>query len=359
MAKRVKKNYKLRITICIVFVAILLMSFLFEKQIMNFVNKDVAQISTDLSQCDFKVHFLDVGQADCILVEFPNDKLMLIDSGIPEAEDNIEAYLKNNIEWENGFVIDYFLITHPHEDHIGSAPMIFEKFEVLNFYRPNVYTASENMTTKSDNICNTNIFKETIEASVNENCNVEFFSAGTSNFTVGECEIDFLTPNKFSYDNYNNYSPIMKITYKNRSFMFTGDAEEVVEKEILKLYPADYLDVDVLKVGHHGSNTSSCKDFIKAVKPEHCVIQVGSDNSYGHPTENTLQTLKNVNANVYRNDENGNLVFGVKQEGGIVISVNKNNNIAVKLELWQIVLPVGVVGCYIILTIKIKKRKED
>lgn len=338
-----------------IFVGILCLSFLFQNQIENYLNSYFNETSSDVSQCEFKVHYIDVGQGDAIAIEFPNNEKMLIDSGAGRSVNQLTKYLRNNLFWNDGNILDYFLITHPHEDHIGGGVEIFETFEVENFYRPMVYTPEEYKIFGGDSY-NSKIFKNVVKASVDEGCEVFFFDSSTF-IEVENCLIEFMSPLSQVYDNVNNYSPIMKLTYRSKVFMFTGDVEKDVEKSVIKAYPPMDLKADVLKVGHHGSNTSSCEDFIKAVRPAYSIISVGAGNKYNHPTQTVLDRLKNYGSKVYRTDLNGNIIFAVDDLGKIVFMLNKQNNIPIRIELWYLVLSVGVAGCYLILTIKIKKSR--
>lgn len=235
-----------------------------------------------------QVHFIDVGQGDSILIQV-NNKNLLIDSGPNKSEDKLKKYLKElNIS-----KFDYIIATHPHEDHIGNMSYIINNFDVLNFYAPKV----ENST---------KAFETMIESLIRKDLKIKVLKANIKSIDLGKnIVVDVFSPLSNSYEDLNNYSPIVKISYGNTSFLFTGDAEELSENEVLN---AGFdLKCDVLKIGHHGSSSSTSEKFLKASNPSIAVISVGEDNTYGHPTDTVLSRLKETK--IYRTDINGNIVI--------------------------------------------------
>ncbi|MBS6502979.1 MULTISPECIES: ComEC/Rec2 family competence protein [Clostridium] len=235
-----------------------------------------------------QVHFIDVGQGDSILIQV-NNKNLLIDSGPNKSEDKLKKYLKKlNIS-----KFDYIIATHPHEDHIGNMSYIINNFDVLNFYAPKV----ENST---------KAFETMVESLIRKDLKIKVLKANIKSIDLGKnIVVDVFSPFSNSYEDLNNYSPIVKISYGNTSFLFTGDAEELSENEVLN---AGFdLKCDVLKIGHHGSSSSTSEKFLKASNPSIAVISVGEDNTYGHPTDTVLSRLKETK--IYRTDINGNIVI--------------------------------------------------
>ncbi|GAA0816535.1 ComEC/Rec2 family competence protein [Clostridium tertium] len=235
-----------------------------------------------------QVHFIDVGQGDSILVQV-NNKNLLIDSGPNKSEDKLKKYLKElNIS-----KFDYIIATHPHEDHIGNMSYIINNFDVLNFYAPKV----ENST---------KAFETMVESLIRKDLKIKVLKANIKSINLGKnIVVNVFSPLSNSYEYLNNYSPIVKISYENTSFLFTGDAEELSENEVLN---AGFdLKCDVLKIGHHGSSSSTSEKFLKAINPSIAVISVGEDNTYGHPTDTVLSRLKETK--IYRTDINGNIVI--------------------------------------------------
>ena len=248
------------------------------------LNKSRASINSN----EIKIHIINVGQGDAILVQV-NNKNLLIDSGSKSEKKKLTNYL-NSIYIPQ---FDYIIATHPHEDHIGNMSYIINKYKVLNFYSPKV----ESSTTS---------FESMAESLARKNIKVKVLKSNNNSIDLGDNTIiEFFSPNLESYDNLNNYSPIIKISYGNNSFLFTGDAEKDIEEEVIN--KSFNLKSDVLKIGHHGSSTSTSKNFLDKINPKITVISVGNDNSYGHPTKETLEKIKDTT--IYRTDINGSIII--------------------------------------------------
>ncbi|HWQ75349.1 MAG TPA: MBL fold metallo-hydrolase [Syntrophomonas sp.] len=241
----------------------------------------------DIKAGQLKVHFIDVGQADCILVE-QGSQSMLIDAGNKDDGDGIIKYIK-----QQGIDrFDYVVGTHPHEDHIGGMAEVIQAFKVDKVYLPKVTHTSS-------------AFESMVSAIKNQGLKATAPVPGSS-FKLGEATCTILAPNEISYAELNNYSIVIKMAYDETSFLFTGDAETVSEQEMLdKGYD---LSADVLKVGHHGSSTSTSAAFLNAVQPRYAVISLGKNNSYGFPHRETMSKLKSNHVIVYRTDESGTVV---------------------------------------------------
>ncbi|MEL7606751.1 MAG: MBL fold metallo-hydrolase [Sedimentibacter saalensis] len=235
------------------------------------------------------VYFLDVGQADCTLIQLPNGEEVLIDAG--NYGDG--SYIKNYLENLNVDDIEYFILTHPHEDHIGSAKEIINNFTVKKIYMPDVLASS-------------NLYESTMLAIENKDIETIFAKPGLKIIDSPGLKLELLSPKSMYYSELNEYSAVARLEYDNTSFLFTGDAESVSELEMLG--GGFNLDSDVLKVGHHGGRTSSSIDFLKAVTPEYSIISCGEDNSYGHPHIETLNRLSDIGSDIYRTDELGTIV---------------------------------------------------
>lgn len=247
------------------------------------INKDSLKVDGDL-----KIHYIDVGQGDCILVQTKQNTL-LIDAGENNQGKKVITYLeKLGIQ-----KLDYVIGTHPHSDHIGGLDEVINRFEIGNVIMPKVVH-----TTKT--------YEDVLKAIQKKGLKIKSPRVGDQ-YKLGEATIDILGPKQSKYEDINDYSVVCKVTFGKNKFLFTGDAEALAEKEML----AQNLDLsaDVLKVGHHGSRTSSSEGFLKKVNPKYAVIQLGKENDYGHPHRETLEKFKARHMVVYRTDLMGNIIL--------------------------------------------------
>jgi competence protein ComEC len=242
----------------------------------------------------FEVTFLDVGQGDAILIRCENE-CMLIDAGTNKSALNLVSKLKSmGIKR-----FDIIVITHPHEDHIGGMDAVINKFDIGKVIMPDVSTA-------------TLTFKDVLQAIDIKGSQVSIPIAGTS-FSLGSGLCTILAPNSQSYTEMNDYSIVLRLTYSKWSFLFTGDAGEESEKQMLaKGYS---LKSDILKIGHHGSSSSTSDEFLKAIAPQYGVISVGQDNDYGHPHTETLAKLNKSGIQILRTDLKGTITFSSEGTG--------------------------------------------
>ncbi|BCZ48318.1 metallo beta-lactamase superfamily lipoprotein [Clostridium gelidum] len=246
--------------------------------------------NTQIDSNKMLVHYIDVGQGDSILIQV-NNKNLLIDAGPNSDKKKLLNYLSAlNLE-----TLDYVIATHPHEDHIGNMDNVINDYNVLAFYSPKVQS-----TTKA--------FEKMVESLKSKNLKINVIKKGTDSIDLGEnTKVTVFSPNKDYYEDLNNYSPVIKIEYGKTSFLFTGDAQKDVEKEILATN--EDISADVLKVGHHGSSTSTTNDFLKKVNPSLGVISVGQDNTYNHPNDGTIKRLNDNKVTIYRTDKDGTVIL--------------------------------------------------
>ncbi|HOP75685.1 MAG TPA: ComEC/Rec2 family competence protein [Bacillota bacterium] len=244
---------------------------------------------SEISGPKLSVHFLDVGQADCILITAPNGKTMMIDAGNNGDADVILDYLRSlDVD-----TIDVMVGTHPHEDHIGGMDAVIQAMNVDRIVMPKVST-------------NTKTFYDVLKAVRDKGLKVNTAKAGMSIPLDPDLQIQILSPKRERYESLNDYSVVIRLTYRQVSFMLMGDLETLGETELLE--SNDQLQADILKVGHHGSSSSTSARFLKAVAPQYGVISVGAGNRYGHPNPKVLERLEKV-CQVLRTDRDGHIII--------------------------------------------------
>lgn len=253
-------------------------------EISNTIQEDNLKIEV---ASDLKIYYFNVGQADSILIQ-NNGGNLLIDAGNNNDGKKIVDYLKSIGVTK----IDYLIGTHPHEDHIGGLDDIINNFEIETIYMPNVLTTTKTFEDVLDAL-------ENNELSVNEPVIGETFSMQDAKFKI----IWTGTNN----EDLNSCSIVLKLTFGNLSYIFTGDIEEETEKKIIN---RGYdISANVLKVAHHGSNTSTSELFLNKVSPQIAIIMAGKENSYGHPHQEILERLNEKNIKIYRTDVDGTILI--------------------------------------------------
>ena len=286
MAKRRKKSKAKGIATAVVVLIAVIAGLFFGKDAIFGGNT-----SDPVSGGEVQFHFIDVGQGDAALIRTEKGDI-LIDAGTNSSEDELKAYLDRLGVTD----IEYAVFTHPHEDHIGGADMILNTYNVKNVILPDATSTSKT-------------FERMMDAIEAERCGV-IEATPDKTFKVGELTCTILAPISTSYTETNDYSVVIRADYGETSVLFTGDAETHSESEMLERYRfKGLLDCDLLKVGHHGSDTSSSQAFLDAVSPVHAVISVGEGNTYDHPKQEILSRYEAMRITIHRTDKEGSVVF--------------------------------------------------
>lgn len=240
----------------------------------------------DNAESSLRVSFIDVGQGDSEFIELPNGETLLIDAGTNETGADVVNYIES-LGYSS---IDYVVGTHPHEDHIGGLDDVIRTFDVESVYMPKV-------------TADTKTFEDVLDAVDEKGLTINTAKAGVTLVDGDGLSVKMLAPVLDEYDNTNDYSAVIRIVYDDTSFIFMGDAEQYAED----LITGD-VSADVLKVGHHGSSTSTGEEFLQRVSPSYAVISCGLGNSYGHPHIETMEKLGSLGIPVFRTDEMGTVV---------------------------------------------------
>jgi len=306
MKTKKNKNY-----FSIIVGILIILYLIFGTNLLSDLKKNAAQVSNinnkltknvSVKDGNLKIYFIDVGQADSILIT-NNNHNMLIDAGNNGDGKKLVNYFKSlNI---NSF--DYVVGTHPHEDHIGGMDDIIRNFDIKNYYMPEKLSTSKT-------------FEDVLDSLTEKNMQYTVPKKGEI-LTLEDAKLNVIYVGDETNDA-NDSSIILKLTYGNNSALFTGDASKRVEKKIL-----DYdIKSDILKVGHHGSSYSTLNEFLNKVNPKYAVIEVGKNNIYNHPTNDTLDKLSKRNIKVYRTDINGTIIFTLNGNTYSVETINTDTN---------------------------------
>ncbi|HHX59387.1 MAG TPA: MBL fold metallo-hydrolase [Epulopiscium sp.] len=251
------------------------------------------------------VDFIDVGQGDAILITTPDGNTMLIDAGDNSQEEHMVSFLhKKGIK-----KIDFVIGTHPHADHIGGLDAVIRNFDIGEIYMPKIAH-----TTKT--------FEDVLIAIKERGHTIKTAKAGVTLDLDKTMNVQMLGPVSNSYTDINDYSAVVKLKYGKMTFLFTGDAEKTSEYEMIeKGYPLDSV---VLKVGHHGSDTSTTDEFLEAVNPKYAVISSQKDNKYGHPHKDIIKKL-----------EDNNIIYFDTQRHGTTTAITNGQEIEWITEVKQ------------------------
>lgn len=235
------------------------------------------------------IHIIDVGQGDSILIQTPKNTNILVDGGNEDSSLIISKFIKA----KKAKNLDLVIATHPDTDHIGSLDNVINKFKVSKLYLTNKNT-------------NNDSYYNLIQACNKKNIKPQYLSKGDIINLEDNLKLTILNPS-YTHEDSNSNSIVFKLDYKNKSFLFTGDATKENEIEMINNFNLN--DIDFLKVAHHGSKNSSTEEFLKSTTPDVAAISCGYDNAYGHPHKDTLLRLAQINTKVYRTDKQGHISF--------------------------------------------------
>ena len=315
-SKKRKTKMKNKVTLAIMMVILVLCAAFFVAQYFGF---DLSWLTgpqreaKPVTEGTLEVHMIDVGQGDCILIRAPKGN-MLIDAG--ENKEEVETAIKTYLENLGVTEFEYVVFTHSDADHIGSADYVLDNYAVDNVIMP------------VDDERSTKVYESMMSAIDRNGADIKDAVAGNT-YSIGEMEFTVLAPRGEGYKDVNDYSVVLRIDFGESSFLMTGDAEAKSEKEMVTKYKEFDLDCDVLKVGHHGSNTSSSEDFLALVTPEVAIISCGEGNKFNHPRKEAVDRIDDhTGTKIYRTDLVGDIVLitdGQKITCGDVILVDESN----------------------------------
>jgi len=297
-----------------------------------------------------EIHFIDVGQGDAIGIKFDNGKTMLIDTGTVEYRNKLKYYL-NNVFLENTKRIDYIVLTHIDTDHSGNMLFLLDNYEIGKIYRPKIYSTSEDLTSINTSYW----YNEIIDCCLRKEIPMEFNESGV-NLIEGFSKLTWLSPINLSHNEIiesNDFSTFIKLESGDFSALFTGDASIAEENKLIEEYPLDMLDVDILKMAHHGSHNSTSENLLIATTPQYACISVG-ENTYGHPSNKLLDrilqydtnTSSNLYSNLYTTINDGNVIFTLSDCIDVMCIENIDNYSFVSYFLYAFLLIV-ILGIFI------------
>lgn len=342
-----RRNFIIRIVISALMILVGVLDFVFINDIENLLSNGELYNFRDSA---VKMHMIDVDQGDAMLFELPDGKTMLVDCGSEDSSKTLVDFLNS----KNIKVIDYLIYTHADEDHVGGGEAIFNTYQVNMLYRPKVLSSTENSQGNSFGyrVKETEIYDRAIMcAYLEDGCQMKYSFEGEC-ILGDKYSIKFLNPDVDGYSNSNNYSAVIMIESFGKKILLQGDAEESVERRLILDY-GEYLDVDVLKISHHGSNTGSSVSFLDKTSPEISLISVG-ENSWRLPSIEVIERLENIDSKILKTADDGNISLGINESGEITILT------ANSYKKFDMPLVLCVLFIIILLTwgIKIEKRQK-
>ena len=306
-----------------------------------------------------QVYYLDVGQASATLLVINKSTIVVIDTGSEDSKDKFLTSVNRVLKENHLSEIDYLILTHSDEDHVGGTQVLLDRYRVHNIFRPKILSLSYlEVTDKNDyKLVLTNVWSQAVTSIYSEpNCNVKFIENDSLSF--GEVEMDFYPCKDVVYQQVNDYCPFITLSYNDYTFMFTGDATVTREEELLQYLEENNitLNVDFLSVAHHGSKTSSSLEFLQAIQPSYAFVSTGT---VSHLSDEVYVRLKAVGVkDVY--------VSNVISTSAVGIFDNKEFKICAYTNYFDVALVVTVMflGCFVIMRFdissfeRLKKRKK-
>ena len=331
-----------------------------------------------------KVHYIDVGCADCTFIELPDNKSVLIDTAgdILDKNKSVEAmmlYLNNNIFNDREKIIDYLILTHADADHISGTTSILEQFSVKNIIRPKVLAKNEKELIKerteysfalSYNVDYSDVYSEQIKGIYNylgkDETSKMYFASSGMNFSTSDYDFEFLTPKLDTYESDNDYSSAVRLSYKSKNFLFMADCTTVGENEILDEYAYDMakLSSTFLRVGHHGSKTSTSNAFLNAVNADYNIISTRYGVYSNVPSQTVISNIEsnNENSKILRTDMCGNVLVKVNSEGEYSVLTCQGSFYFVRhnvyMQWYYVAICIGVICFILIFSIKLKSYEQ-
>ncbi len=294
LIKKEKRNNKKIIIFSVTAIAVILLLSFISENFWNTLFRKTGLKPELYKSAELSVHFVDVGQGDCTVITTKDGKSAIIDSGDEIHSGSVIDYIRSlNIER-----FDYCIVTHPHSDHCAGMSRILGEIPAETA----VMTEWEDENALKDE------FYIKYTKAVNENCKHIVKAKAGDEFSLGEVKIKILAPVK-KIAEVNSMSLVIKIIYNNYSFIVTGDCTDDEEKIIINKYKPDELRCNVLRAGHHGSETSTSDEWLDILKPEYCVISVGKNNQYNFPSTEMIERLYSRNISYYRTDISSTVVF--------------------------------------------------
>ena len=315
-------EFYVKLCFTILFVVLFVVSFYSFQGYQYFYSNVYAD---ELKENNFQIHVVNVKQGDCFLIKLPNNQCMIIDCGKEQYKEAVKEYISQFLYEENLKQIDYLVLTHPDSDHVGGAESVLKTFKVASLLRPPVYSLSEREYAISQEypIDEGVEYDNAISVAYAKDIQTEIFYKGLK-LSFGGCEVEFLSPQLKNTYTSNNLSAVMMFTYQTKKFLFMGDAEEQVEQELLLNY-GENLKADVLKVGHHGSKTSTSLNFLNAVKPSYAIISSGNSSEY-FPHLEVVERLEKMNTKILRTSVLNNFVIGLQKEQIVYVKAQRPAN---------------------------------